>query len=346
MDYIDLINNLDNNKLKNINLINIEELYLLDLTIDTLKSDFIGEEFLDFNYEKIKFTDLDSRRYREIVETLPLMIEHRLVIIDDCNLKRDSIKKYEKLLNEMEKSFEDFNDTTYLFLVSYGDDVFKGKFFKALTKKGDVYNLSRLDAKKFKSFISKFFLGYGIKLDVKSVNLISERLRYLDRDATKTLYEVQNELSKLASNIKNKQPSFGEIEESIIDTFEERLFGMLDFMSEKNAKKAIEAYHTMKSQDDDMIFYMIIRQIRNMICVKDVTMKRVNFQTGQSYCGLKSFEYNKLVKFVNKFSMDDLLNIHKICFKKEIEKKMRRIKMDNIIERIILEFCLEGRNNG
>lgn len=342
MDYIDLINNLDNNKLKNINLINVEELYLLDLTIDALRTDFIGEEFLDFNYEKLTFEDIEVRRYNEIIETLPLMSEKRLVIIDDCDLSRDSIKKNEKLLNEMQKSFDDFNDNTYLFLISYGNNVFKGKFLKSIFKNGDVYNLTRLDTKKFKSFIAKFFLGYGIKLDVKSVNLISERLRYLDRDATKTLYEVQNELSKLASNIKNKQPSFGEIEESIIDTFEEKLFGMLDFMSEKNAKKAIEAYQTMQSQDDDMIFYMIIRQIRNMICVKDVTTKRVNFQTGQSYCKLKSFEYNKLVKFVDKFSMEDLLKIHRICFDKEIEKKTKRIKIDNIIERIILEFCLEG----
>lgn len=339
MDYIDLINNLDSGKLNNINILKVDEAFLLDLSIDALRNDFIGEDFLDFNYEKLFFDKLEVQRYSEVVETLPLMTDKRLIIIDNCDLKRDSIKKYETLLDEMSNSFENFNESTYLFLITY-DDPFKGKFFKSLQKNGDVYNLTRLDSQKFKSFIAKFFVGYGIRLDNRSVNFIAERLRYLDRDATKTLYEVQNELSKLASNIKNKQPSFDEIEESIIDTFEERIFGMLDFMSEKNVKKAIEAYQTMQSQDDDMIFYMIIRQIRNMICVKDVTVKRVNYQTGQNYCGLKSFEYNKLAKFVNKFSMDDLIRIHKICLNKEIEKKSRRVKMENLIERIILEFCL------
>lgn len=340
MDYIDLLNNLDSSKLKNINLIQVEDKYFLDLAIKSLKKDFIGEEFIDFNYEKLNFEKMTTDQYESCVETLPLMSDRRLVIIDNCDLNRDSLKKYDDILEVMQNSFDNFNDMTYVFLVYESDKLFKGKFVKSIEKNGDIYNFSRLEKRQFYSFIKKFFLSNMIKLDDKSTILIADRLRYLDKDTNRSLYEIENELSKLANNIKSKTPSYDEIEESIIDTFEEKIFGLLDYMSTKDAKKSLNAFRTMKNEDVAMIYYMIIRQIRNMISVKDCVGKRINPQTAQNYCGLKSFEYGKLERFVGKYKMKDLLFLHRLCF--ESEKNIKTSKRDfyEVIERIILAFCL------
>ena len=340
MDYIDLLNNLDSSKLKNINLIQVEDKYFLDLAIKSLKNDFIGEEFIDFNYEKLNFEKMTTDQYESCVETLPLMSDRRLVIIDNCDLNRDSLKKYDDILEVMQNSFDNFNDMTYVFLVYESDKLFKGKFVKSIEKNGDIYNFSRLEKRQFYSFIKKFFLSNKIKLDDKSTILIADRLRYLDKDTNRSLYEIENELSKLANNIKSKSPSYDEIEESIIDTFEEKIFGLLDYMSTKDAKKSLNAFHSMKNEDVAMIYYMIIRQIRNMISVKDCVGKRINPQTAQNYCGLKSFEYGKLERFVGKYKMKDLLFLHSLCF--ESEKNIKTSKRDfyEVIERIILAFCV------
>ncbi|WP_282925941.1 DNA polymerase III subunit delta [Helcococcus kunzii] len=340
MDYIDLLNNLDSNKLKNINLIQVEDKYFLDLAIKSLKKDFIGEEFLDFNFERLDFEKLTSDKYESCVETLPLMSDRRLVIIDNCDLNRDSLKKYEEILDVMQKSFDDFNSMTYLFLIYESEKVFKGKFVKSIDKNGDIYNFSRLDKRQFYRFIKKYFLSNKIKLDDKSTSLIADRLRYLDKDANRTLYDIENELSKLANNIKSNTPSYDEIEESIIDTFEEKIFGLLDYMSTKDATKALNAFHTMKNEDVAMIYYMIIRQIRNMICVKDCVQKRINPQTSQNYCGLKSFEYGKLERFISKYKMSDLLYLHHLCFESEKYIKTSKRTFYEVIERIILAFCV------
>lgn len=340
MDYIDLLNNLDQNKLKNINLIQVEDKYFLDLSIKALKEDFIGEEFLEFNFEKIDFQKLDSEKYESVVETLPLMSDRRIVIIENCDFNKDSLKKYEEILDYIQKSFENFNIMTYLFFIHNSDKLFKGRFIKSLENNGDIYHFSRLDQKKFYSFIKKYFFSNEIKLDDRSTKLIADRLRYLDRDATKTLYEVENELSKLVNNIKSNTPSYDEIEESIIDTFEEKIFGLLDYMSLKDAKKSLSAFQGMKNEDTAMIYYMIIRQIRNMICVKDCIQKRLNPQTGQEYCGIKSFEYGKLERVVYKYNMKDLLRLHNLCFESELQIKTSKRSFAEVIERIILSFCV------
>lgn len=344
MDYIDLIKNIDDNKIKNINLLHVDEVYFLDLAIDVLKKDFLGEDFLDFNYEKIDFENLTTDSFDNFVETLPLMSDKRLIVIDNADLNKDSLKKYEQLLDYIQEKLKNFNDMTYLFFVYESEKLFKGKFVKTIEKYGDIYNFTRLDKGRFVSFVNKYFASNGVKLDMRSSTLIVDRLRYLDRDATKNLFEVENELSKLLNNIKSSSPSFDEIEESIIDTFEEKIFGLLDFMSTKDAMKSLKAYRTMHNEDQFMIYYMIIRQIRNMICVKDCRDKRVNIQTGQSYCGLSNFEYGKLERFVGKFTMEDLLEIHKLCFKSEEMLKTSKRDIEDLIERIILEFCMEKKH--
>lgn len=341
MNYIDLLNNIDKNNLKNINLLQVEDKYFLDLSLKTLKNDFIGNDFLDFNYEKVDFQTLEKEKFQTMVETLPLMSDRRLVVIDNCDFNKDSLKKYEELLNYISSFFEKFNTMTYLFFVYNSDKLFKGKFVKQIEKFGHIYCFSRLDQKNFVSFVRKFFINNDVSIDINSIRLITERLRYLDRDSKKTLFEVENELSKLLNNIKSKSPTYDEIEESIIDTFEEKIFGLLDYMSSKDLKKSLYSYSTMKNEDQMMIYYMIIRQVRNMICVKDCYDKRLNIQTGQSYCNLSPFEYKKLDKLVRNYELKDLLLLHDLCFKSERNFKTSKRKIEDIIERLILEFCMK-----
>lgn len=340
MDYIDLINNIDNKKIKNINLIHVKEAYFVDLAIKSLINDFVGSDFIDFNYEKIDFRNLDIETYQNNIETLPFMSDKRLIVIDYLGIEKDSLKKNEMILDEIQKSFNDFNEMTYLFLIYRGESLFKGKFVKTVEKIGDFYEFDRLNRDRFINFIKKYFQGHKIQIDTKSAQFIADRLRYLDRDATKNLFEVENELSKLRNNIKTKSPSFDEIEESIIDTFEEKIFGLLDFMSTKDVKKSILAYNTMKNEDQFMIYYMIIRQIRNMISVKDCMNRRLNLQTSRQYVGISNFEFGKLEKLVDKFTIEELLEIHRLCYESEMMLKTSKRTIEELIERIIYEFCL------
>lgn len=340
MDYIDLINNIDKNKLKNINLIHVVEPYFMELANSVLKEDFLGKEFLDFNFEKIDFKNLSYEVFENSVETLPLMSDKRLIIIENFEIEKESLKKNEEILNFIQGKIDSFNDLTYIFFIYRGEKLFKGKFVKALEKNGDIYIFERLNRSRFASFVNKYFASNGVKLDSKSTNLIVDRLRYLDRDASKNLFEVENELSKLLNNIKSSQPTYDEIEESIIDTFEEKIFGLLDFMSSRDVRKSLNAYKTMSGEDQHMIYFMIIRQIRNMICVKSCLENMTNMQSGMSYCSLSNFEYGKLERFVRNFKMEDLLKIHSLCYESEKMRKSSTRSIEEIITRIIFEFCM------
>lgn len=340
MNYLDLINDIDKNSLKNINIIKVRESYLIELAINSLKRDFLRDNFIEINFEKKNFESLNFELFENIVFTLPFMNEKKVFIIDNCDFSKDNISKNEILLNSISEIFKKFNNTTYLFMIDKTNkEMFKGKFYKNVQKYGNIYEINRLNEKELDGFIQKYFFRNKIEIDKKSRVLLIEKLRYIEKDSKKNLYEVENELSKLLNNVKSNKITEQDIENSIIDTFEEKIFGLLNLMMQKKIDKSIYSYRTMKSEDEFKIYNMIIRQIRNMICILDCKNKKINNSTIQSYCGVSQYEFSKIDRYIKSFSLEKLLKLHDLVLKNEILLKTSKKKMGDIIEDLILNFC-------
>lgn len=345
MNYLDLIKAIDNKKLNSIVLVHDKEPYLTELAIESIKNDLLDASFLDLNFAKFEFEKLEKSTYLSAVETLPFMDERKVVVIDNVFLERDKLKKFENIFEFIQESFKDFNQMTILLLIFRGDNIFKtGKFYKAIDKYGQVYVIDRLDRRQFQSYIIKHFTRLGVKLDSRKSEMISDRIGYLSRDSKVSLYEVNNELDKLANNLSSANPSFEEIEEAVLKHFQDNIFHLTDALSARDVGKALTIYERMVDEDEFMIFHMILRQVKNLICVKDCDSKRINKATGMKYCMIGSYEYDKGISFGRNFSLDELLEIHKLCYKMEELTKTQGVSMKKAIKRVILSFL--RRRNG
>lgn len=339
MNYIDLIKNIEKKQLNNIILIHDKESYLTEIAIESMKKDFLDQSFVDLNFVKFQFEKLDKNDYYSAVETLPFMDEKRLIVIDDVYLQRDKIKKYQDKFDFMQKSFEDFNTSSILVLTYKGDSIYKaGKFFKELDKKAQIYVVDRLDKRQFQSFIVKHFQRLNVKMDIRSTEFIVERLGYLSRDSKVSLYDVTNELDKLSNHLKSKNPDLKEIEEAVLEYFQDNIFMLTDALSNRDVNRALTLFNRMEDEDEFMIFHMVLRQVKNLICVKDCDQKRFNKATGMKYCMIGPFEYDKNVRFAKNFTIEELVDIHKLCFESEEKVKTKGVNMRALIKRIILSF--------
>lgn len=338
MNYIDFLKKLDDNKLKNINLIKVVEPYLYDKMKNILKRDFIGEEFLDFNFERFDFEKMTREEFESSIETLPFMSDRKIILIENMILDKDKLKKYEDILEFMSKKFLDLSEYSYVFLICSTEKLFKGKFVKLIEKNGDIIELQRLDRNQLNGFVSKFFLNSDKKISPKSIGLINTRLGYLDRDSKINLFDVENELKKLIHNIKSTSPTDEEIEDAITQNFDEKIFSLLDAMVDRNVKKALIIYKRMQEEDQFMIFYMIVRQIRNMICLRDIYEKKISKETGLKYTGLSYFEYDKLMSRIKFFDLQKLLRLHSMCYELEKGIKTSSASIGFGIEKLIIGF--------
>lgn len=340
MNYIDLIKNIESKKLNNIILIHDKESYLTEIAIDSMKNDLLNPSFLDLNFVKFPFEKLDKASYFSAVDTLPFMDQKRLVVIEDICLQKDKIKKFEDKFDFILKSFDNFNKSSILVMTYKGNSIYKvGKFYKKLEKVGSIYTVDRLDSRQFQGFIIKHFARLGIKIDPRSASFIIDRLGYLQRDSKLSLYDVTNELDKLSNHLKDKNLDMKDIEESVLEYFQDNIFMLTDALSNRDIKKAMTLFNRMNDEDEFMIFHMILRQVKNMICVKDCSDKKFNKATGMKYCMIGAFEYDKNVRFARNFSMKDLLQIHRLCFESEEKVKTSGADMRAQVKRIILEFA-------
>ena len=341
MDYLDLLKKIDDKTIKNINLIQVNEPYLYDLLIDSLKASLKDDGFLDFNFNQFDFEKSDHRDVISAIETLPMFSDKKIVIIDRMGLEKDKLSKNKDFLNELEGLFKDFNPSTILIMAFKGEKLFKGKFVKQVVKYGDLVEVERLNRSQLTGFIKKAFAKNKMKLDDNVADFIGQKTAYLEKDSKKTLYDVENELLKLINNLGTRPLTKEEIDYTMVENYDENIFHLLDAISEKNASQAIYLYRGMlrANYDPFRIYYMVLRQIRNLIMVRDSQRRRLSKQTAMKYIGMSSFEYDKLTSHTKRFKFSQLEDLHARCYDMEKKIKTSSGDMDLLLELLIVRMA-------
>lgn len=337
MNYVNLIKDIDQRKLNNIILLNISESYLYDMAIDIIKEELLDRSFLDLNFLKYDFESLDKNIFTSAVETMPFMDQKRFILIENLALEKDKIKKYEEKFEFIMDYMDDINPSTFLILTYQGSSIFKGKFINKLIKKGQVYDISRLDRKEFLSFIGKYFAKNKIKIGKNQATFIADRLAYTDRDSKLTLYEVVNELQKLVNSIDTNEPDMKVIEDVVTEHFDDNIFKLTDALCNRDIRLALELYSRMKDEYPNRIFAMILRQVRILIGVKSLMENKVSKASGMKYLKIGSFEYDKGLRFIKNFTKKEILSIHKKAAELEMASR-RGLDIEDAVKRLILEF--------
>ena len=339
MDYLGLLKAIDQKKLNNIVLIHVSEPYLYDMALLSIKRDMIGEDMLDLNFQVFGFENLDLKALDSAIETLPVFADKRVIMINNMGIQKDALKKNQAALDFIQGKFDGINPSTILIMVYRGDNLFKGKFVKEAEKKGLLVEIKRLDQRQLLGFIQKYFRRNGVAIDNAACLLIADRIGYLDRDSKIGLYELENELSKLLNNLKRPELSKKDILEIIEENFEDNIFKFTNALSQMDRKEAFGMLNRMTEDEYFMTFHMVLRHIRNLICVKDCEDKKINKASGMKFCALSPFEYDKDRGFANRFPMEKLLGLHKYCYDIEKATKTSSGDMKYMLERLIIEFC-------
>lgn len=100
------------------------------------------------------------------------------------------------------------------------------------------------------------------------------------------------------------------------------LFSFLDSLYPGHEKAAIKFYHeTLKTEEPELIFFMIIRQIRIMLALIEKSSDKQPLKTIDEVSRLAPWQKNKLQIQANTFGKDKLLNLYFKLF--ELEKGLK-----------------------
>lgn len=336
MNYKEFMTDFIKTRISGVYLFDSEEEFLNDTIIEEAKKQV---QIPDFNLIDLKEVN-DLETVKNAYETYPVMEDRKIIIWRGIDLSKNTIKEYEEVTNGIIDDLSDFPDYA-LFLIFSDNAPFKGKFYKAIDKNGQIVKIDRLNRYELESFVGRRFTSNGKKIQKRLVSDIVDRFSYLARGSELDLYDIVNTVDKIISNSNEEIVSQMDVNYQLDEVLDLNIFNLTDAISQKNSKKATEAYLSIAKSEDDMfmVFHMIIRQMRNLIGIKTLKESGHNDKSMMDKLGIKPFELKKNKSFINYFKTNELFEIYDRLFDMEYRQKSVDFDMNLEILLLINQIC-------
>jgi len=344
MNYTQAMKLLDNGELNGIYVLSGEEIFLIDRFIELFKDKIVSKDFFDMNYIEYDFSKIDLQKLKIDCETAPFFSNKRLIIVNDVNLSKNGISMYKNFFEEMYDYIDKIPNTTVLLFVMKGSLAYRGKFYKQISIIGHNIELVRFNEIELFKFIKKRFILKNIEVKDNVLKYIIDRIGYLDSSREKNLYDVENEVNKLLNSFSKNTLDFKDVDEILVDKFENSIFKLLDMISKKDYKSSIKILIELKKSGEDSFstFYMIVRYIRNLLGVKVLKLKQKHIDYISKELKISNYECKKLYSACDNFSLETLCDYIDLTYSVESDIKTKNRDIDLLLELLISKMSLGG----
>jgi DNA polymerase-3 subunit delta len=305
--------------------------------------------FPELNYTQLEGEKLDASELLAACETFPFGSDKRLVVVRDLGIlksKGDGKGDVEEAAasGKDPQPFIDLvgniNDTTCLVLVSYGGIDKRRKLVNELKKHGAVYEFDRIDRDELARWIKKGLGKSGKSIGSKELDYFINSIGYLDKNGSKNMYDVENEIKKLAGFAGSSvEVLISHIEAVVPRNIENDIFKLINACSEKDVDRSLRLYADMLLEGENSfgLLALLSKQIKSMLEVSELYDKK--YDSGRISEKLKLHEYT--VKLCIKYSSSIKKHVLQSAFRKCLDTEFS-IKSGRMGERLAMEMLLVG----
>lgn len=256
--------------------------YLIRWSVGQIKEKYINPAVEMFDFVKLDGSEVSAGIIIEACETMPMMSEKRVVLVEDFDIVRDDG-------GELAEYFEEFPESTVLILICEAPDK-RLKLFKAVKKYGSEYEFGLLDNSLLKSFIIKRLRNSGKKFKPDVPDLISELSGYYNKDSDYTIDSLINDIAKIVSH-SGDVITAQDIENTVASNEERDVFAFADAVASGRKNDALRLLDTLLSYGENTfkILGLICSQFETMLLINE--MREDGFTQAQMHARLGIHEY-------------------------------------------------------
>ncbi|HHV38403.1 MAG TPA: DNA polymerase III subunit delta [Tepidimicrobium sp.] len=344
MNYKEFIQVLKSNRLKPVYLFYGEEYYLIDELVDRVKKAYVDDGLEALNYTSLEGKKLSFEKLMNACETLPFMADKKIVVIRDFPLLKeeddDELEGFTGRENRkrLAKYIEDLEAYICLIFVEKEPKIGRSNFlYKAIDRAGDVVELKKLRGVDLDRWVEGQFKKRNKRISKGDIRYFIDKVAYFGLNQEKNLYDLENEISKLSSYVSNEEVNRDIMDIVMIDSLEMNIFNLLDSISRRDGKRAIRLFNEMYMSNEPVliILHMIVRQFRNMLQIKSLKAKGYTEGNIRGKLKLSKYEFGKVSKQSNNFSMTQLERALFYCLEAD-----RSIKTSSTDDRLVLEVLI------
>jgi len=277
-----------------------------------------GLNLKHFEGKDLQFEDLKNE-----LQIVSMFKEKKLLILSNAfsneEFKEEFLKNSEKIVR---------SDEVILF---YEDKKIASNdsLFKFLKKQAKCQEFEPLVGQKLKNWLRKEFEKYKARIDPQAL----DRLVVFVGD---DLWQLSNEVRKLASFKKGSEIKVKDVELLVKAKIETDIFKTIDALARKDKKQALDLLHKHLEKGDSplYLFSMINFQFRNILTVKDLIEKKKPL----AHSGLHPYVVRKSSQHAQRFDLQDLKKIYRKIFEVDYNIKTGKIDSQTALDLLIAEI--------
>ena len=313
-----------------------KEKYLIENAVGYLINKYVkGTEA--FNYTKFKGSEVKPEDIISACETYPVMNDKKLVLVRDVV---DFLGE-----NDLKDSFYDFLDnlSDFVILIFWDTTSLKKttKFYKFFKKKDRDMDFAKLSPADLNNFIKGYFIRKGKEIGPSELALFISESGYNSKNEDVSLLDLKTEMDKIAAHVKGKKILREDISSSITENIDTNIFKFLDAMMGRRSKEALKELHNLYKLGEPSlrIFTMIIRQVKNFLSYKILSVKNISQADIMNKMEVKKYEFGKIRSFEKNFTKEFLIEFYEELIKSDELFKTSSIDEKLIMETLIIKYC-------
>lgn len=318
-------NDIKMGQLKNVYLLYGTEDYLKRQYRDKLKHALVEPDDT-MNFSAYEGKDINPKELIDLSETLPFFKEKRMILVENSGFFKNSCDDLAEYMSQVPES------TCFVFVEEEVDK--RSKLFKAASRAGSAVEFETPK----EDMLVRWILG-RIQREGKKITQSVMQL-FLSKTGS-DMENIDKELEKLICYTLDKtEISEADVEAICTGQTENKIFEMIDAISAKNQKKALDLYYDLLALKEApmRILFLIARQFQNLLLIKSMSAKGYPAVSIAKTAGMPSFAVQKNLRQAGAFKINQLKEAIEDCGQAEEDVKTGRMADQLAVELLIVKY--------
>lgn len=318
-------NDIKMGQLKNVYLLYGTEDYLKRQYRDKLKHALVEPDDT-MNFSAYEGKDINPKELIDLSETLPFFKEKRMILVENSGFFKNSCDDLAEYMSQVPES------TCFVFVEEEVDK--RSKLFKAASRAGSAVEFETPK----EDMLVHWILG-RIQREGKKITQSVMQL-FLSKTGS-DMENIDKELEKLICYTLDKtEISAADVEAICTGQTENKIFEMIDAISAKNQKKALDLYYDLLALKEApmRILFLIARQFQNLLLIKSMSAKGYPAVSIAKTAGMPSFAVQKNLRQAGAFKINQLKEAIEDCGQAEEDVKTGRMADQLAVELLIVKY--------
>lgn len=318
-------NDIKMGQLKNVYLLYGTEDYLKRQYRDKLKHALVEPDDT-MNFSAYEGKDINPKELIDLSETLPFFKEKRMILVENSGFFKNSCDDLAEYMSQVPES------TCFVFVEEEVDK--RSKLFKAASRAGSAVEFGTPK----EDMLIRWILG-RIQREGKKITQSVMQL-FLSKTGS-DMENIDKELEKLICYTLDKtEISAADVEAICTGQTENKIFEMIDAISARNQKKALDLYYDLLALKEApmRILFLIARQFQNLLLIKSMSAKGYPAVSIAKTAGMPSFAVQKNLRQAGAFKINQLKEAIEDCGQAEEDVKTGRMADQLAVELLIVKY--------